>query len=171
MPAASSQEWVVRCSCGQVELRAQGEPMFCIVCYCDDCQAGSAQVEALPNARRVKDELGGTGYVLVRRDRIQWVRGKDIIRRYKIREQSATRRNVATCCNSPVIVDFDAWQPWVSLFSTAIVGHCPPPAMRLFTKFAPQPELIPQDIPCHERFPLSFPLKVLKTAAAMRLGF
>ncbi len=170
MAKSSGPDWVVRCSCGQVELRASGEPISRIVCYCDDCQAGSAQVEALPNARAVKDALGGTAYVLVRKDKVEWVKGKNLIKHYKIRENSTTRRNVASCCNSAVIVDFEGWQPWITLYGTAIVGGCPAPQMRFFTRFAPEPARVPNDVPGYARFPLSFPLKVLRAAASMRLG-
>ena len=38
------------CACGRVELEAFGKPIVSTVCYCDDCQKGADQIEALPNA-------------------------------------------------------------------------------------------------------------------------
>jgi hypothetical protein len=51
------------CSCGGVELNAVGRPIVSAVCYCDDCQRGSAQIEALPNASAVRGlALSGTAH-------------------------------------------------------------------------------------------------------------
>jgi hypothetical protein len=36
-----------RCSCGSVEIEAFGAPITSAVCYCDSCQEGSRQIEAL----------------------------------------------------------------------------------------------------------------------------
>jgi hypothetical protein len=49
-----------QCSCGSVELEIIGAPIISVVCYCDDCQEGARQIEALPNARPVRDPDGGT---------------------------------------------------------------------------------------------------------------
>jgi hypothetical protein len=48
------------CSCGGVELKAFGRPIVSNVCYCEDCQKGADQIEALPNAGAVRDPDGGT---------------------------------------------------------------------------------------------------------------
>jgi len=43
------------CACGSVELAAIGAHIVSNVCYCGDCQQGSRQIEALPNAGPVRD--------------------------------------------------------------------------------------------------------------------
>ena len=162
---------MVRCSCGQVEIQALGEPIYSLVCYCDDCQKGAEAVEVLTGARPVREADGGTPYSLYRKDRVKIVRGREFIKPYKVRGESPTRRNVATCCNSAVILDFDNWQPWVSLYHTALVGRQRPPIqMRIFTKYAPSPDAIPKDIPAYRTFPLTFPLRMLPLIALIKLG-
>ncbi len=91
---------IVRCTCGKVELEAIGAPITCVVCYCDDCEAGARQIEALPNATAVGEPDGGVGYVVYRKDRVRIPKGAELLRGYKLREKSATNRMVATCCNT-----------------------------------------------------------------------
>jgi hypothetical protein len=59
MPGTAKNSTMVRCSCGSVELECIGAPITSVVCYCDDCQEGSRQIEALPNARPAQDPDGG----------------------------------------------------------------------------------------------------------------
>src|ERR1700757_577 len=89
-----------RCSCGGVEIEAFGTPITSAVCYCDSCQEGSRQIEALTNAVPVLGPDGGTAYVLYRKDRIKYSKGAQLLESYKIDEKSTTSRVVATCCNS-----------------------------------------------------------------------
>ena len=43
---------IARCTCGNVEVEAVGAPILSVACYCDDCQKGSRQIEALPGLCR-----------------------------------------------------------------------------------------------------------------------
>src|SRR5216683_2880743 len=54
------------CACGRVQCRAVGEPILSAVCYCDNCQEGARQIEALPNATSFRDADGGTPYLTYR---------------------------------------------------------------------------------------------------------
>ena len=67
------------CSCGAVELNAFGKPIVSSVCYCDDCQKGADQIEALSNAYAVRDPDGGTAYILYRKDRIERSQGAELL--------------------------------------------------------------------------------------------
>src|ERR1700730_14034529 len=87
-----------RCSCGNVELEALGTPMTSVVCYCDSCQEGSRQIEALTNAAPILGPDGGTAYILYRKDRVRYAKGGELLRGYTV-EGSTTSRVVATCCN------------------------------------------------------------------------
>jgi len=89
-----------RCSCGSVEIEAFGTPITSVVCYCDTCQKGSRQIEALTNAVPILGPDGGTAYILYRKDRIKYSKGAELLKGYKIEEKSTTSRVVATCCNS-----------------------------------------------------------------------
>src|SRR6185437_15716810 len=95
------------CSCGCVELQAFGRPIVSAVCYCEDCQKGAAQIEALPGAGVVSDPDGGTAYILYRKDRFECSKGAELLSSYKLKESSATNRVVAACCNSAVFINFD----------------------------------------------------------------
>jgi hypothetical protein len=78
------------CACGRVELEAIGKPIVSAVCYCDDCQKGARQIEALPNAGTVADPDGGTPYILYRKDQIACSKGADLLKSYKLKDTSAT---------------------------------------------------------------------------------
>ncbi len=127
---------MVSCSCGQVECEATGAPIVTVACYCDDCQEGSRQIEELPNAPRVRDADGGTAYVLYRKDRLKCSRGRDLLRDLRIREKSATRRVVASCCNSALYLDFEKGH-WLSIYRARLGGVLPPLQMRIQTRFIP----------------------------------
>src|SRR5271169_6359149 len=113
MAAPPKNDMTASCSCGSVELEAIGTPITSAVCYCDDCQEGSRQIEALPNAPPVRDTDGGTAYILYRKDRVKCSRGAELLKRHKIREKSATNRVVAACCNSPMMLNFDDSKWWI----------------------------------------------------------
>lgn len=171
MPALTDRNYVFRCQCGQVEIIATGDPITTIVCYCDDCQAGARYIESLPNAPRVLDEQGGTDIALYRTDRVQITRGKTLLKPHKNREGTVTNRHYSTCCNTQMLADFDNWQPWISLYRHTAADGFPDLEMRIFTKFSPLPDDIPEDVPTYKTYPLTFPFRMLKVALAMRLGF
>jgi hypothetical protein len=135
MSAPPKNAMTASCSCGSVELEAIGAPITSVVCYCDDCQEGSRQIEALPNARPVQDPDGGTAYILYRKDRVKCSRGALLLKSHKIREKSATNRVVATCCNSAMFLNFDDRKHWVDVYRARFKGDIPPLQMRICTKF------------------------------------
>lgn len=103
-----------RCACGQVEIELAGEPIVSAICHCDDCQAGSLMIEALPGAPALLDAAGGTAYVHYRKDRVRILRGADLLRSLKLRPGSHTSRVIASCCNSAMLITFDTalhWRP------------------------------------------------------------
>lgn len=162
--------YVFRCACGQVEIQASGDPITTIACYCDDCQAGARHIESLPNAPKVLDAQGGTDIALYRTDRVQYTKGKDLLKPHKNREGTVTNRHYSSCCHTQMLADFDNWQPWVSLYKHTAVKDFPDLEMRIFTKFSPSPEDISKDVPVYSTFPKSFPFRMLKVFLAMRLG-
>ncbi|SEE62226.1 Uncharacterized conserved protein [Rhizobiales bacterium GAS191] len=157
------------CSCGSVELEAIGAPIASVVCYCDDCQEGSRQIEASPSARPVQDPDGGTAYILYRKDRVTCSRGALLLKRHKIRETSATNRVIATCCNSAMFLNFDDGKHWIDVYRARFQGHIPPLEMRICTRFKPENGDIPGDLPSYSAFPLKFLAKLLGARIAMLL--
>jgi hypothetical protein len=160
---------MIRCSCGNVELECIGAPITSVVCYCDDCQEGSRQIEALPNARPALDPDCGTAYVVYRRDRLRRSKGASLLKGYKIRERSATNRVVATCCNSAMFLNFDDGKHWVDAYRSRFYGDLPPLEMRICTRFKPGNHSIPSDVPSYPGYPFKFIVKLLGARVAMLL--
>jgi len=161
---------IVRCSCGSVEVETFGDPITSTVCYCDTCQEGSRQIEALPHAAPILGPDGGTAYVLYRKDRIKYSKGAELLKAYKIDEKSTTNRVVATCCNSAMVMRFDDAKHWVPVYRERFQGHPPPLQWRICTKFAPKSAEIPKDIPSSAMYPPGLMLKLLTSKLSMLLG-
>jgi hypothetical protein len=169
MSEAPKTHLTARCSCGSVELEAIGAAITSVACYCGDCQEGSRQIEALPDARPVRDSDGGTAYVLYRKDRVECSRGVQFLQSYKIREKSATNRVVATCCNSAMFMNFDDNKHWVPVYRARFQGEVPPLEMRICTKFKPDSSDVPSDVRSYSTFPLKFVAKLVAARIAMLL--
>ena len=160
---------IARCACGSVEYEATGDPILSVACYCDDCQAGSREIEALPKAPPVLDADGGTAYVLYRKDRMRCTKGAGLVRSHKLKPKTATNRVVATCCNSAMVMTFDDSKHWVPVIR-ARLSDPPPVEMRICTKFAPDAAAIPRDVPTYPGFSFRFIWKLLGSRLAMALG-
>ena len=167
-PELSKFQTTARCSCGNVELTVFGAPILSAVCYCEDCQEGARQIEALPNAHPVKEPDGGTEYVLYRKDRVECSKGSNLLKDYKISEETVTKRVVATCCYSAMYLNFEKGH-WLSIYRARLQGDIPPLQMRIQTKFKPNNSDIPNDVPSYPAFPLKFVLKLVAAKIAMLL--
>ena len=165
-----TDERLVSCACGQVQLAVRGAPILTAACYCDDCQAGAEKLEALPGARPFHDADGGTWMALYRKDRHRVVRGGERLERTKLKPKSGTNRVVARCCNSAMLVDFDAGPHWISIYRPGYAGDLPPLEMRLQTRFAPDPAKIPSNVPVYRTYPLSFIGRLIGARIAMLFG-
>src|SRR3974390_1858249 len=95
------------CTCGRVVVKLKGAAMTSLVCYCNDCQAGARQIEALPGAPPVQAPDGGTAYIVYRKDRVQTIKGANLLKALKLKPASATNRVIASCCNAPMLLNFD----------------------------------------------------------------
>lgn len=159
-----------QCQCGRVRFEATGAPILSAVCYCDDCQAGGKLIEALPDAGRVLEEDGGAAYLTYRDDRFRCVAGADLLKGYKLREKSPTKRFVATCCNSAMYLKFRPGH-WVSSYRNSYVeADLPPIEMRTNTRYRVADTRIATDAPAYRRFPLRLFGKLLAARVAMALG-
>ena len=154
------------CSCGKVECVATGTPILAVVCYCDDCQRGSRQIETLPDAARVLDADGGTAYVLYRKDRFECAKGRELLQSLRLEESSPTRRVVAGCCNSAMYLEFEKGH-WVSAYRARLQGAAPPIEMHIQTRFKPHPDRAPSDVPTYRAFAPRFIAKLLFARIAM----
>ena len=105
-PPMPQTERYSSCACGQVRFKALGAPMFCAVCYCDDCQKGAGPLEALSGAPAFRDADGGTPYLSYRDDRFTCIAGEGLLEHHRIKPNAPTCRVVATCCNAAVFLKF-----------------------------------------------------------------
>ncbi len=152
---------MARCDCGRVEVEARGPVIAHISCYCDDCQAGADLIDALPNGKSGREADAGTPNVLFRKDRVRVVRGAELLESHKIREGTWTQRLVASCCNAAITQIHERPWPHRGIKSRLFVGDVPPIEMRMFTKFAPNPSEIPDDVMQHPKVPLTLGLRML----------
>ncbi|MGM4869979.1 GFA family protein [Bradyrhizobium sp. 956_D2_N1_5] len=161
---------IASCACGSVEVKALGKPIVSAACYCDDCQKGAAQLEALPNAPAVRDPGGGTAYVLYRKDRFACSKGAELLKPHKLKDISPTNRVVATCCNSAMFVSFDRGPHWVSAYRARFHGELPTLQARICTKFKLEGVVLSDDVPSYRSYPPGLMVKLLASRIAMALG-
>lgn len=155
------------CQCGTVVLAMTGEPIVAATCYCHSCQAAGQAFEALPGAPGTLGSDGGTSYLVVRKDRIEWLAGTDRLDERRLKPDSATRRFVARCCNSPVALDFTKGH-WLSVYAGRIpAAERPAAEMRVMVKERPDGVVLPDDIPNHAAASGKFLWRLLKAWAAM----
>ncbi|KFL31822.1 hypothetical protein JP75_07140 [Devosia riboflavina] len=128
-----TQSTRLNCSCGRFEMVVTGEPFITTECHCNSCREAGGRMEKLPLARPMLEENGGTRFVLYRKDRAEITKGKELLRGYRLSDSAPTRRVVATCCNSPVFLEFKGGH-WLSLYSSLWPeGQAPEPEIRTVT--------------------------------------
>jgi hypothetical protein len=83
------------CSCGAVEIEADGEPVVQCYCHCNSCRRFTGTPVNAP--------------VLWPRDQVRFVKGEDKLRHYSSTGHAQAGRYSCGVCNGPVGVDlFDA---------------------------------------------------------------
>jgi hypothetical protein len=106
---------------------------------------------------------------LYREDRVECSRGEAFLRDHKIREDSATNRVVAACCNSAMFLNFDDGKHWVSVYRAWFQGVALPLQMRICTQVKPQSGDVTNDVRGYSGFPLKFVVKLVTAKIAMLL--
>jgi hypothetical protein len=155
------------CACGQVNLQMEGAPIVSVECCCNSCRAAGARMQTLPAAPPLLDANGATRFVLYRKDRIRVLEGADRLKEFRLTPEAKTRRVVATCCNTPVFLEFTNGH-WLSLYGCLWPeGTLPPLEMRTMTGDLPAGSVLPDDVPNGKRQPLSFFVKLLGAWIAM----
>lgn len=166
MSAASPKLTTITCSCGNVHFEAKDKPIASLVCYCDDCLAGSAQLAELPGTVPVHDADGGTGYVLYRKDRFVCTRGQDALSDYRLTASSATSRVVATCCNTAMTMRFDDSRHWTSVYRERFGVNAPTLQWRICTKNARESMTLSNDVPSFNTYPMAFIKRLILSGLA-----
>jgi hypothetical protein len=58
---------------------------------------------------------GGVDYCLYRKDRVKIAQGAHHPREYRLKPESPTRRVAASCCGSPMFLDFKLLAAWAAM--------------------------------------------------------
>jgi len=156
------------CGCGQVVLKVQGRPIVSAECLCNDCQKAGVFLQSLPDAPRTLDDNAATRFVLYRKDRVWCESGQRCLREHRLSTHSKTRRVVATCCNTPVFLEFSSGH-WLSIYGGLWpVGTLPELELRTMTRDRPKGVELPNDVPNPSTHTVSFFAKLFGAWLAMR---
>ena len=120
------------CRCGATAFENAGAPITVATCHCESCVKAARDFERAPGAPSVLSEDGGVVYAMFRKDRVALIRGGDNLVEHRLTPESKTRRVVATCCNSPMFLDF-APGHWLSLYGCSLDDPTLLPRMRANT--------------------------------------
>ena len=164
-----SQSTQLACACGKVRLEIQRAPITSAECHCNSCREAGERLGSLPGAPPVLEANGGTRFVLYRKDRVRFTSGTEMLREFRLGPDSTTRRVVASCCNTPVFLEFKGGH-WLSLYRHLWPeGALPPLNLRTMLSDRPDRSAIPGDVPAGKRATAGFYAKLL--GAWISMGF
>ncbi|GAB5486747.1 MAG: hypothetical protein Pars2KO_03170 [Parasphingorhabdus sp.] len=148
---------------------AVGQPIVSGVCYCDDCQSGSATLESLDGAPPVRTSDGGTHYLTCRDDRFSCVKGAELLQPIRKAPDAPTRRMVASCCNSAMYLKYERGH-WTSAYAARFEGNVPPVEMRTQVQFRQSEAPYEDDAPRYRTFGLRLFWRLFVSRLAMIFG-
>ncbi len=138
-----------------------------VECCCTSCRTAGGRLESLAGAPRIVESNGATHLVLYRKDRIHWVQGSELLKEHRLTAETATRRVVATCCNTPMFLDFTKGH-WLSLYGRLWPAETRPPIeTRTMTSDAPEGVTLSDDVPNPKTHTVLFFIKLLGAWVAM----
>lgn len=156
------------CRCGRVRLALRGGPILAAECCCTSCREAAARMAALPGAPPVLTGYGATPFVLWRKDRLR-IEGAGHLAAFRLTPASPTRRVLATCCNTPMFLEFTKGH-WLSLYGGLWPeGTRPRPLLRTMTGDLPDRSVLPDDIPNPRSHTAGFMARLLW--AWVKMGF
>jgi hypothetical protein len=154
------------CQCGRVATTVTGKPILHAMCYCTSCRTAGLAFAQEPDAPSVVDSDGGTDLVLYRKDRVGRFTGGELLHEHRLTPSSPTRRLVATCCNTPMFLEFTKGH-WLSIYASGLSGNIPPLDMRVMTVDRLDKTALPDDAPNYPTQSARFMMKLLAAWAAM----
>lgn len=158
---------IVTCKCGHVKLQVDGSHIASVECLCDSCRKAGKTLSSLPGAGDILDGKGATRMVMHRKDRVQFLSGKELLREYRLSPEAATRRVVATCCNTAVFLDVKGGH-WFSLYARLWPeGTLPPLELRTMVGDLDDPSVVPEDVPNLKTHSLGFYWRLVSAWACM----
>jgi hypothetical protein len=107
--------------------------------------------------------------LLYRRDRVACTKGSEHLREFRLTPDSPTRRMVATCCNSAMLLDFTKGH-WLTIYRRRFPSDAPPVEMRVMTRDRPPDVPLADDVPNYRKHSGTFVWKLLGARIAMLFG-
>lgn len=157
----------LNCACGNVTLELSGVPILCAECHCNSCRRAAEVIEKISKSSRVRASNGGTPYVLYRKDRIHCTAGEENLKDFALGESAPTRRVIASCCNTPLFLEFKRGH-WVSLYASLWpASQVPAMDERTMTSDLADRSVLSDDLPNAKTQSLFFMTKLLKAWIAM----
>jgi hypothetical protein len=154
------------CRCGETTIELTGEPIHSVVCFCESCRTAGRALEQDPDAPRTVNADGGVDYCLYRKDRVRIAHGARHLREYRLEPASPTRRVVASCCGSPMFLDFTPGH-WLTIFRDRLPEPAPEPQMRIMTRDRAEGARLSDAIPTYAGQPPRLLIRLLAAWAAM----
>ena len=154
------------CRCGETTIALTGEPIQSVTCHCESCRTAARGFERELGAPQTVTAEGGVDYCLYRKDRVKIAHGAHHLQEYRLKPDSPTRRVVASCCGSPMFLDFTSGH-WLTVFRDRLSGQAPVPQMRIMTKDRPKGLELSNAIPAYDTQPARLMIKLLAAWAAM----
>lgn len=138
-----------------------------VACYCSDCQAAGAQLEARHDAAPILEPDGGTAFLMQRKDRIRCVSGAEHLKEHRLSPDSGSRRVFADCCNSVMFLELKNAH-WLSIYAQRFSPEDRPPIqIRTMTVDRSEGVEFSDDIPSPDKHTISFMWKLFAAWAAM----
>jgi hypothetical protein len=151
-----------------VAFALSGEPILVAECMCSSCRAAGELLEGLPHAPPLLDAKRATLALMYRKDRLACTSGSEMLREFRLRPESPTRRIVAACCNSAMLLDFTKGH-WIDVYAARWPGPERPAAeMRTMVGDLPDATALPDDVPNLRSHNLRFFVRLLRAWVAMR---
>jgi hypothetical protein len=164
--AGQQRRLTAACQCGRTALELVGDPFLTAICCCESCRTAGRQFELAPGAPSVVRADGSTDYCLYRKDRVRVAAGGEHLQERRLTPASPTRRVIATCCNTPMFLDFTNGH-WLTVYRDRIPGDLPAPSMRVMAKDAPSGVSFTDGAPTYGTHSPAFMFKLLAAWAAM----
>lgn len=157
------------CGCGQTCIVVQGAPIASVECCCTSCRTMAEKIQRLEGAPQILTDYAATPYVMYRKDRIKFVSGADTLKELLMTPDAKTRRVVATCCNTPMFLEFSHGH-WLSIFAGLWPDEARPLLeMRTMASDLPADITLPDDVPNAKKQSFGFFTKLLGAWIAMGL--
>lgn len=157
----------IKCRCGDVMLSVIGKPIINAECLCTDCQKAGVLLQVLDGAPDILDHNSATRFVIYRKDKVEFHSGHNKLREHHLEEDSSTRRVIASCCNTPVLLDFSAGH-WFSLYGLLWPEeNLPKLEIRTMTRSKPRGVELPDNVPNPKTHNFSFFIRLFRAWVAM----